>query len=52
MAWDGAQIVNPGKIALNLQGCQIAGEPVLRAQGPLPFAIEGELHLSGTDIVG
>jgi len=52
LACDGARIVNPGKIALNLQRARIAGDAFLRAQGSLPFHVEGEVHLSGTDIAG
>lgn len=52
LAMDGASLQNPGKIALNLQRCRIAGDAILRAQGALPFRAEGELHLSGAEIGG
>lgn len=50
LACDGARIVSLGKTALNLQRARIAGNAFLRAQGPLPFQVGGEVHLSGTDI--
>jgi hypothetical protein len=52
LACDGARLANPGGLALNLQRAVIAGDVFLRAQGALPFACEGELHLSGAAIGG
>jgi hypothetical protein len=52
LACDGAAFLNPGKMALNLQRARIAGDAVLRANGPLPFRAEGELHLAGAEIGG
>jgi hypothetical protein len=52
LACDGGAFLNPGKMALNLQRARIAGDAILRANGPLPFRVEGELHLSGAEIGG
>ncbi len=52
LACDGASFLAPGRMALNLQRARIAGDAILRANGPLPFRVEGELHLSGAEIGG